>query len=58
MNQDYCNAWNPEIKFTMHCYLSALALVAGASALFPDCTNGPLKKVTICDPAACKPFFF
>jgi beta-D-xylosidase 4 len=34
-------------------YLAALSLVAGGvDALFPDCTNGPLKNVTICDKSA------
>jgi beta-D-xylosidase 4 len=36
-------------------YLAALSLVAGgANALFPDCTNGPLKNMTICDKSASK----
>jgi hypothetical protein len=34
-------------------YLVALSLATGgAYALFPDCTNGPLKNVTICDKSA------
>lgn len=39
--------------YTKHQYLAALLWTTGAYALFPDCTNGPLKNETICNPSAC-----
>jgi beta-D-xylosidase 4 len=39
--------------YSSHQYL-ALLWATGAYALFPDCTNGPLKNETICNPSACK----
>jgi beta-D-xylosidase 4 len=38
--------------YSSHHYL-ALLWATGAYALFPDCTNGPLKNETICNPSAC-----
>lgn len=32
--------------------VSLLALAGAASALFPDCVNGPLKNNTVCDTSA------
>jgi hypothetical protein len=42
------------IMFTSTRGLQALLFATGACALFPDCTNGPLKNETICDSSACK----
>ena len=39
--------------YSSHHYL-ALLWATGAYALFPDCTNGPLKNETICNPSACR----
>lgn len=38
--------------YTTTQYYFALLWATRAYALFPDCTNGPLKNETICDPSA------
>jgi beta-D-xylosidase 4 len=37
-------------------YLAALCLATSVHALFPDCTDGPLKNETICDKSASRSF--
>lgn len=39
--------------YTTKQYYLAFLWATGAYALFPDCTNGPLKNETICNPSAC-----